>query len=83
MPLLSNGYIGTTAFNDSVYVNGKCSNKPSNRLKFSNKILGMYNGRNGKSHRVRIPAMNSVYALFDTIVSSPITTYTLDCRRGK
>jgi hypothetical protein len=26
--------------------------------------------------------MNSVYAFFDTVVSNPVTTFTLDCRKG-
>ncbi len=46
-------------------------------------LNGFYNGRNGRSHRVRVPAMNSIYAFFDSTDINEIPMYTLDCRRGQ
>jgi hypothetical protein len=45
-------------------------------------LNGFYNGREGRSHRVRVPAMNSIYAFFDSTDPNEIPMYTLDCRRG-
>lgn len=41
---------------------------------------GLYNGLAERSHRVRIPAITSVYSYVPSTDIEP--TYTLDCRRG-
>lgn len=63
MPMLSNGFLGTTVKNTSVYIDG------------------LYNGVGSESHRVRVPSLTAVEAIF-VIPSSEITTYTFNCRSG-
>ncbi len=63
MPMLSNGFLGTTAKNSSMYVNG------------------LYNGLGAESHRVRVPSMTAVEAIF-VIPTQETKTYTFNCRTG-
>lgn len=67
MPHLSNGFLGTTAKNSSLYFNG------------------LYNGYNGRSHRVRIPSLVAFDAEFGLNYdpnNNNIETYHFNCRRG-
>lgn len=44
---------------------------------------GLYNGQNGKSHRVRIPSLTAVEAYFPLYDENDVITYHFDARRGK
>ena len=63
MPTLANGYMGTTAKNTSLYLDG------------------LYNGGGSESHRVRIPSLTAVEAIF-SIPTSETRTYTFNARTG-
>lgn len=63
MPTLANGFMGTTAKNTSLYING------------------LYNGEGSESHRVRIPSLTAVEAIF-SIPTTETRTYTFNCRTG-